>query len=326
VTELEKTTGDKISCSEVSSVDEFLKQVSDDSKEWKCEGNVIPWFRGQDNCLQDPIPKLFRSLSNKNKPFYSEQDEFDLVTTFRNRAPALKETPDRDRLNEWLFFMQHFGMPTRLLDWTESSLIALFFAAYEIPRKKEENKTDPAVWMIHPIELNKMTRYLDAKQDHKYSIETAYQYMMLEEDRQLPLNQLIKIEEKGRPITFFPNTWSPKKIGIVNFQYAFAAPETRKEKPIATKYPIAVQPTYVHLRMFAQKSVFTIHGYKTIGFERLFYESSLVRNGYLKKYVISRDNVSNVLNDLKSAGITYSTLFPDYEGLSKELIERFTPF
>lgn len=328
MTELEKKAGEKIPCTEIRSVDDYLKQIREDiiTYGWKSEGNVILWFRGQGDCMLDPLPKIFRKCLSSTKTFYTDKDEFDMITAFRNRAPSLKDTPDRNRINEWLFFMQHFGMPTRLLDWTESSLIALFFAVYEIPRMKEESKTNPAVWILHPIELNKMTKYFQAEKNKKYHIETSYQFLELNRDRQLPVNQIINVEDKGRPISFFPNTWSPRKIGIVNFQYAYSSPETRKEKPIATKYPIAVQPTYVHLRMLAQKSVFTIHGYKHVGFERMFFESDLVKRGFIKKYVISKKNINDILVGLTGAGITYTSLFPDYEGLSKELIELFTPY
>ena len=50
---------------------------------------------------------------------------------------------------EYLHLMQHYGLPTRLLDWTEGSLIALFFAIHKV------NDCDqPTVWIIDLRDFN----------------------------------------------------------------------------------------------------------------------------------------------------------------------------
>ena len=43
-----------------------------------------------------------------------------------------------------MFLAQHYGLPTRLLDWTEGLCIALYFALLE---------EEPVVWMLDPIKL-----------------------------------------------------------------------------------------------------------------------------------------------------------------------------
>ena len=48
--------------------------------------------------------------------------------------------------------MQHFGLPTRLLDWTESPLVAAFFAV-----TYERRDSDAAIWCLSPADLNEST-------------------------------------------------------------------------------------------------------------------------------------------------------------------------
>lgn len=103
-------------------------------------------FRG----MRDPDWPLETSLERASRRCGIDQTSFEkkIVKEFRRHAHSysLPRIPD-DRDNfEWLALMQHHGAPTRLLDFTSSFWIALYFA-YEWAEK------DCVVWALDPSTL-----------------------------------------------------------------------------------------------------------------------------------------------------------------------------
>lgn len=97
------------------------------------------WFRGVNNYHYQLIPGIQR-LFNVEKPVDQQEkflEETAMFTEYRLRSPKAHHdfnNPDLhrsiDNTMSWLTFMQHYGLPTRLLDWTSNIKVALFFAAY----------------------------------------------------------------------------------------------------------------------------------------------------------------------------------------------------
>lgn len=233
------------------------------------------WFRGVGNLLHELKPSLFRHPSIATlKPLDLERS---LLTRFRQRSiPFLTQRIDDDW--ELLFLMQHHGVPTRLLDWTENPYVALYFALTSC-------RTDPitglypdcCVWSLDPIAWNRAV--LD---DITFSGG-----VLVTSDRQLDSH----------------------KPGI--------------NETLFRRRPVAMYGSYNSPRIVAQRGAFTVFGSDIAPMESVKTGVPAINDDVLSALTIPGGYVASMLKALSAIGYTDSVLFPDLDGLAREIKRSF---
>ena len=290
----------------IKSVSEFIEAITNLKFSNEDESHHDLWFRGEGsiNWKTPLVPTSYRTLAETFKSkiddlFVSQNIrslENNIQAEFNRRAHRYIKSNNIEN-SQWnrYFLMQHYKVKTRLLDWTENAMLALFFAI----SNKSSFKDDSIIWVLRPFKLNDQTikTILNTEKSCMIippGIDSAEKEDLVTEDDK------IKISELTRRYV----------------QMDFVKKDDNTE---TIYYPLAIHPTYLDQRMTAQKTCFTIFGNKINGLlsnesNPDFLNSVVIEGGATKR---------KMLNELRLLGIDHESILPDLDGIGESINSRF---
>ena len=296
-------------------------------KYWRIDGRDIPisqytkfphgiWFRGQPNAEWKLIPSVFRKKlipnpgyqNNPNLPEYHEDtlpryEEAGIYQQFQLRQASYREV--YKFTFDWLCLMQHYRLPTRLLDWSESILVALYFAVKD---DSEETKCkDAKLFALSSLRLNKAVNE---------SLESVVY---------TPNDLMVGLRVEAATDNMI-NIYGLFELVASRYEFGEEAMAKNPDIKVSLAYPVAVHPFRLNDRMTFQASVFTIHGGKYYTEKEPPYRIPNPKNlegldekqkdedkNFLKSFFIPQKYKESIKDELERIGIHEGTLFPELD-------------
>lgn len=257
--------------------------VIDNLFEWAQVRNCLDtfageWaFRGQ----RDALWKLESTLQRATRLLPLQMAETLMYRNFtRNMHGYLQQGELPNGILETLALMQHHGAPTRLLDFTHSAYVALFFA---LEHATDETGTC-AVWAVD-------TRWCTS-------------------------NGVAQIRAALGALD--PAKWSGFKIGAPTLEPDDFKAIFFEDHRLELVLP--VEPYRRHERLAIQQGLFLCPGFVGKGFEEILqaYDHDSPEK-HLVKIVVPNRLRPEILRDLHYMNINRATLFPGIDGFAQSL-------
>ncbi|QLG05642.1 FRG domain-containing protein [Bacillus velezensis] len=212
--------------------------------------------RGQEK-EYELLPGALRLDNNKKRKYSRGSIQYFLNEFKVNCHNYVKQPIDIRDDYEWMVYAQHYGIPTKLLDFTHSHVVSLMFAVENSFHENEE--CDAEVWFLNPLELN-----------YKFASRSDIN-----------------------------NISNGERINLDNFDG-----------------PIAFKARKLNERINAQNGLFV---YFQDNCQPL---SDLKDENIIRRLVIKGECKKDILSSLYSMGIGYTTLYPELESVTKDIIMK----
>ena len=190
------------------------------------------------------------------------------------------------------------------------SIVSVILCAISRKNQLDEKMT---LWIVHPLKLNEFSLRMSflpntwTRRNYYISADTKEPVI-----KRVFYNQTTEVYNKNPGVEYFRLAFHAKDqwSSCINMKIA--------------KYPIAINSNYQDMRMLVQKSCFTIHGLEEKNFEALFGDEQLSRDRFFLKYEIPMALRPKLLSELLRLGVDNTAVYPDIQGFSGEMKNRFT--
>lgn len=266
--------------------------------------------------------------NNKNHREYGITQRKRRIYYFQGKEELMRNK--HTNVFEWLCLMQHYDLPTRLLDWTENILIALYFAVNE----EEYWQRDGVIFALYAPMLNYLT-------DINKPTEDRWKGMRIPEDLEVILRaEMTKLSLL--PSIFYSKNikdcegMGPKPLELLNEIKDFYNNQESKSLSDKAKHlinslykPTAIIPYRINKRMLLQYSMFTLHGgkiktenspksNKIIGDPIHLVElHKMAKMPFIMKYKVHGHTKEKIKSELEKLGIHEANLFPEPDKQAK---------
>lgn len=282
----------------IGSLSEYLKVIEQLKKNYPTgmiANNPVATqflYRGLSDKNYELLPGIFRKQVDtiddckiENERYRSWGKEIEILKSFIHEASSIISMSS-DNIVQWAEYAQHYGVPTRFLDWSKNPLVALYFCV------RDNNAQDGSVWLLH---VGNYHRYIVKKVRAQNGESNKTPHMLVKE--------LIE-EHSGCEV---PILYTPYYVDArMSAQSSYFMVWGTCEKPLEK----ILQSDKLQMNLPTPKPKFTVYGEHEI--EALTF-----------RFLVHASNKQMILHELDTVGINEKTLFPGLDGIGRYVERKY---